>query len=386
MKDIKRKIEVFSFYDKTGIERHLEKMAGDGWLLERISALFWTYRKIEPKKIRFSISYYATIDDFEPEPTEEQQEFNEFCEHSGWKLAASSVQMQIFYNENEAPVPIETDPMLEIDNLHRYAKKTALRTYPLLLLIALLMGVTFIGSLIRDPIYYLASAVNLFTDVWFVVVFIYSLSEIVGYYLWRRRAKALAKQGEFLETRGHRWLVITVLVFMILSLALYLMSIGNTGLQMFMIAFVVNVIAVIFIVQAIKELLKRKKVKAGINKTVVAVISFVVSVALMSGTNALTIYSIKNDMFKDQFAELPFTIGELTGIDDSSYLKSKDDRDSILLGQIDSSQHPMNGNEGLSLGYTITEVKMPFMYDFCFEKLYDSRITKYSYEAGIRYE
>lgn len=386
MKDIKRRIEVFSFYDKTGIERHLEKMAAEGWLLEKISALCWTYRRIEPKKIRFSISYYATISDFEPEPTEEQQEFNEFCEHSGWKLAASSVQMQAFYNENEDPVPIETDPMLEIGNLHRYAKKTALRTYPLLLIIALLMGVTFIGSLIRDPIYYLASAINLFTGVWFVVVFIYSLSEIVGYYLWRRRAKALAEQGEFLETKGHRWLVITVLVFMILSLALYLMSIGNTGLQMFMIAFVVNVIAVIFIVQAIKELLKRKKVKAGINKTVVAVISFVVSVALMSGTNALTIYSIKNDMFKDQFAELPFTIGELTGIDDSGYLKSKDDRDSILFGQIDSSQHPMNGDEGLSLGYTITEVKMPFMYDFCFEKLYDSRITKYSYEAGIRYE
>lgn len=96
MKYIKRKIEVFSFYDKTGIERHLEKMAGDGWLLEKISALFWTYRKIEPKKIRFSISYYATIDDFEPEPTEEQQEFNEFCEHSGWKLAASSFKCKFF--------------------------------------------------------------------------------------------------------------------------------------------------------------------------------------------------------------------------------------------------------------------------------------------------
>jgi len=386
MKDIKRKIEVFSFYDKTGIERHLEKMAEDGWLLEKISALFWTYRRIEPKKIRFSISYYATINDFEPEPTEEQQEFNDFCEHSGWKLAASSVQMQVFYNENEDPVPIETDPLLEIDNLHRYARKTALRTYPILLFLSFLMGVTFIGSLFQDPVYYLASAINLFTGVWFVVAFIYSITEIGGYYIWRRRAKALAEQGEFLETKGHRWLVITVFLFMVLSLALYVLSIGNKGLQMFTITFVVNVIAVIFIVQAIKELLKRKKVKAGINRTVVAIISFVVSVALMSGTNALTIFTIKNDMLKDQFAELPFTIGELTGIDDSDYLKSKADRNSILLRQIDSSQHPMDNGEGISLGYTITEVKLPFMYDFCFEKLYDSRITKYSYEAGIRYE
>ena len=80
--------------------------------------------------------------------------------------------MQVFYNENEDPVPIETDPELELENLHRYAKKTALKTYPLLLLISLLMGVSFIGSIIRDPVYYLASAINLFTGVWFVVAFV----------------------------------------------------------------------------------------------------------------------------------------------------------------------------------------------------------------------
>ncbi len=41
MKDVKRRVEVFSFYDKTGIERHLEKMAADGWLVEKFSALYW---------------------------------------------------------------------------------------------------------------------------------------------------------------------------------------------------------------------------------------------------------------------------------------------------------------------------------------------------------
>ena len=131
MKDTLKKVEFFTFYDKTGIEKHLEQMAEEGWLLEKISAFRWTYRRIEPKKIHFSVSYYATITDFEPEPTEEQQAFNEFCEHSGWNLATQTVQMQVFYNENDDPVPIETDPGLELENLHRYAKKTALKTYPL---------------------------------------------------------------------------------------------------------------------------------------------------------------------------------------------------------------------------------------------------------------
>ena len=42
MKDTKRRIETFSFFDHTGIARHLAKMAGKGWLLEKISNLGWT--------------------------------------------------------------------------------------------------------------------------------------------------------------------------------------------------------------------------------------------------------------------------------------------------------------------------------------------------------
>ncbi|MBQ3490682.1 MAG: DUF2812 domain-containing protein, partial [Clostridia bacterium] len=49
MKDTKKKIEFFTFYDKTGIEKHLEQMASEGWLLEKMSAFRWTYRRIEPK-------------------------------------------------------------------------------------------------------------------------------------------------------------------------------------------------------------------------------------------------------------------------------------------------------------------------------------------------
>ena len=36
MKERKRRLELYAFYDHTGIERHLEEMAADGWLLERV--------------------------------------------------------------------------------------------------------------------------------------------------------------------------------------------------------------------------------------------------------------------------------------------------------------------------------------------------------------
>ncbi len=35
MKDRKRRFETFSFYDRTGIEAHLKKMAEKGWMISR---------------------------------------------------------------------------------------------------------------------------------------------------------------------------------------------------------------------------------------------------------------------------------------------------------------------------------------------------------------
>ena len=56
MRDTKRRIEAFSFYDHTGIEAHLEKMAAKGWLLERMTGVGWVYRRIEPGRVKFTVT------------------------------------------------------------------------------------------------------------------------------------------------------------------------------------------------------------------------------------------------------------------------------------------------------------------------------------------
>ena len=53
MKEYKRELPLFSFYDVTGMARHLERMAEKGWMLERISGWCWRYRRMEAKKAAF---------------------------------------------------------------------------------------------------------------------------------------------------------------------------------------------------------------------------------------------------------------------------------------------------------------------------------------------
>ena len=126
MRQTKRVITQFCFYDRTGIQKMLEKQAQKGWMLESIGQLGWKYRRIEPKNVRFAVTYYANASMFDPEPTVGEELYQEFVEYSGWHFVASNAQMQIFCTEEENPMPIETDPMVELQNIHRAVKKSFL--------------------------------------------------------------------------------------------------------------------------------------------------------------------------------------------------------------------------------------------------------------------
>ncbi len=77
----------------------------------------------------------------------------------------SSAQMQVFCTTDDKPIPIETDPALEVEMIHRSAKKGFLLSYYILLAVGVLNGALFISRLLGDPIGVLASPTNLFTGV-----------------------------------------------------------------------------------------------------------------------------------------------------------------------------------------------------------------------------
>ena len=137
MKDKKKRLEIISFYDHTGTEKHLEEMAAKGWLLEKISNGLWCYRRIKPQSLKFAVTFFPKASDFDPKPSESQQTFVDYCAESGWKLAGLSAQMQVFYNEDPNPVPIETDPYLQVENIHKAMKRNFLPANLVLLLCGL---------------------------------------------------------------------------------------------------------------------------------------------------------------------------------------------------------------------------------------------------------
>ena len=155
----------YSYYDRSGIARHLEEMAARGWMLDKLGSWSWRYRQTEPRALHFAVTYFPSASQFDPHPSEGQETLWDFCAAAGWELAASVAQIQIFYNEQEDPVPIETDPAVEFDTMNRSMKRGFLSSYWALLALSLLEIGINLRQLWKNPLDIL-SDVSRLTSCW----------------------------------------------------------------------------------------------------------------------------------------------------------------------------------------------------------------------------
>ena len=386
MKTTKRRFEFFTFYDHTGIARHLERMAQKGWLLQGIHGNLWSYRTIAPTKLAFTVTYYPDASAFDPEPSEGELCFRDFCAHTGWQLAASSAQLQIFYNDRTDPIPIETDPNLEIETIHRYAGKTILLPYSLLLFIGLLSTFFFVSRLLGDPIGLLASSTNLFTGYVWCLELLLCVTELGGYFRWRHRAKKAAVRGEFLDTRGHSLLQSVILIAALAGFVLWLLSVllTETILIKATVLFTYGwMVGLALLLWGILRLLKRWKVSKDFSRIIYIIATLLLTFCMVGvifwvgGSGYLPepeTYTYQGSELALYLDELPLTVEDLQPIssdDSDDYIRRRSASQSPLLARFDMEQRPrLDAEEDLPrLEYTITLVKVSSLYDLCRNQL-----------------
>ena len=163
MRNTKRELPLFSMYDHTGMERHLEEMAVQGWMLEKTTGFGWVYRRCEARRVRYAVTYFPKASAYEPGPSEDKQIFQDYCAQAGWELVSDAAQMQIFRTEAENSLPIETDAAIQVDNIHRAMKRSFLPSHFALMAVSLLWAGLLGWRLMTDPIGLLSSNSNLFT-------------------------------------------------------------------------------------------------------------------------------------------------------------------------------------------------------------------------------
>ena len=397
MKDVERRLERFTFYDHTGIEAHLEKMAAEGWMLEKIPYL-WHYRRCEPRNVKFCVTYYPRASVFDPGPTEGELDFHAYCERTGWKLAASNAQLQIFYNEDPDATPIETDPVMEVDTLHRTAKRTFLPTYFVLLAAVLFNLWLFVGEIVQRPIELLSSPLRLYTGVLWVLVLLLCAVTVGGYFRWRRRAIQAAERGEFIATPNHSKFQGVCLAVAVLAFAYWLFCYVWQGDRLTRIVFPLMigwVLVIFFGTRLVMNFLKKKKVSKNVNRVVtfggISVLSYAlmfgIIIALVSATSRGLLptqgdgdverYEYQGQVWYLYRDEIPLRIEDMMEVDYDDYITTFGGDDSLFLSRYEAEQSPRFDAEDFkdipTLDYEVVSVKMPFLYGWCRDAIYRER-------------
>ena len=384
-------LTLYSYYDRTGIAAHLAQMAEQGWLLDKMSPWYWRYRKIQPRKLTFAVTYFPKATPYTPTPAAGQETFWDLCAEAGWVLAAESAQVQVFYNEQEDAVPIETDPEVEFENIHRTMKKSTVGTYGALFALSLFELGFQLWRLRDDPIGILSSTVNLSAAVSFLPLLLLTAVELIRYFLWHRKAKEAVEAGlPVPDLRTSKKLSVLIILLSALEVVGMLMGSLQTSRVMLisLVFMLVFMILIIVLSNGARTAMRHLGVKAWINKAVSVGMVAVLFVAMMSGMTALIFKSDDIPFLRDPSITeryeyrgmtwsaygdtLPLTIQDLVETDYDRWSTRLTRESSPLLTHLEGTQRPrMDALEQPDLEYELVIVKAAPLYDLCKQQFVD---------------
>lgn len=376
----KRKYEFirYSFYDLTGMQKHLEAMAAKGWFLDRITSWTWRYHRETPRKLHYCVSYYLKASMYDPEPSEEQQAFQELCDHAGWNLVAQNGKMLVLCNERENPVPVHTDPSDEIEAIEEVSF-SEFGHYALYIFLALAnFGLTWM-RLQDNASDVLSDGINLAGTAILCIGALFFLLDMIPYFWWLYRARKAAELDKFIPTSsGFHRLYIPLLVIITCLLVFAITTSPGGVKKMDTIISLVRLLAVIYLVNMVTQFLKRRKVSAENNE----VISIVVMVVLVF----VTVFPVNYILYGREHPEknLPedmvITAEELTGVEDPRYKELIDKDGSVLVTREIGRQMAPEDSGLKELDYHIVDVHFDRLLEMCMKDY----LHKYDYAGWAR--
>ena len=374
---IKREITIFSILEFRDIEKHLEKRAAEGWMLKKVGTFLWNYEETTPQKVHFSIVFFPKTTALEPEPSDNLLMMREYCEKTGWKLVAENGQMQIFCNEEEKPLPIETEACIQVENIHQTAKKNLTFVHWILLINAFMQLGLQAMQFIFDPLNWLGLGYHFYLGLVWIALGIGSATELIQYYTWYHKAKRIAAEEEELYLpKSHTIFRGIYLGIAFVSLILSILSIAEFTSSKYGVLVIVYAIMAIGVPLCVSRLLKERKVSAKKNRIAIVILAVIVSVGMTAYTFVSIIKDFDNFFQKEKAVSLQ--ISDFIEVEDEDFRESFRMSNSPFISYVEGYQAAKweeGAEEIMMIDYTILVIKAPFCYDFCKNEL----LKEYSY-------
>ena len=359
----------FSFYDRVGMERYLERMAKKGWMLEHLGNYAWTFISCTPKQVHFTVTYYSKGSAFDSGITEGQQMLEEFCIHGGWKLMDSKAEIMVFASEEENPIPIHTESATELDQLEKSSTKYIFG-WGVMLFIILVQLLMNIQNLRSNPIPFLSSTILLVCGIALPLLGIAIVLDLLIWFYWRKKARMAVEQEEPLPpVRGCAFLEKIILILFMVGIVWGLLEETRPGVWF---NFLIVLFATVFLhlaVNSVNLFMKKRKASKGKNMAATMIVDVVMAVFLTVILFWAVIQDSSNEMVPTD-DKLILTAEELSGVPQPGSTWESQYQESFLISHIqgwDVGDADIPKEDRASLSYEIVDTDTRFVYDRIFQ-------------------
>jgi len=371
---VKYVLSQFIFCDKEAVEDRLEKLAREGWRLEKLGSYLWKLRAAESEARKFSVVWFPDGSDFDPAPTQGEESLEELCRRDGWELEYRWGQMQVFSNARPDATPIETDPAVQVDTVRRAMRKSFLPTRWLLLALCVYWIAAQGWQIWKNPAKNLAGISAAMLPAFFLLL-LEGVWELGAYFGWLRRAEKAARRGEFCSLHVNSavsWVFVGAAAVWMLG------AVCRSGTPMpALLLWAAGYLLTFSAANGVKAFLKKRGASRRINLIVSAASVIVLCLVFLSGTVYLILhfdlgmrqpagtwtdhgYTMK--LFDDP---LPLRVEDLTEVPETVWSAEARAEESLFVKRTEYQQWPVpDGRRVPDLEYTVTQVKLPFLYGF----------------------
>ena len=376
----------FRAMDADAVVQYLERKAARGWRLEEAGNFFWRFRRAQPARLTYAVTYFPDASLYGGIRSPEQQELADYCAAAGWAYVTQWLRMQIYCTDQPDPVPLDTDEAQKLETVRAVFRKDRRRNLFLLaiyLLECILMGYNFS----QNPLGYLSSPMALlYVTIWPGLVLLTAKS-LLSWGIWLRRSRRSVERGGpcisslFRLSRAVDIIVLLAILFLLVQAtwhafqcdqeSTFLMAFGFAGVLLVVFGGIIwwmrrdgngekeirTTLMVVAVVLAVGYIIA----------VVVAVQSRPIEPAWYYETDEIR-YGIYDDPIPITLADLGVDTGDLP-YSTFSHGNSCSPLVTKINGQQECPPEEEFPGEQPHLAYTIVHVSFPPVYDLCREDL-----------------
>lgn len=284
MSIIDTKITFFNFlpYECGAAEEYLENMALKGWLLQSAMGAYLKFKRIEPKKIKYSVDILQDVSVFDHNDSDDALEYREYCQAAGWNFVCEIGKIQIFFSENEEKtIPIRTDESEKF----KLVLKSSFPSLGIQMLLTLIFALNIHLQLFKGITgQALASNLGLFTSIAMFSVIVTNIIGFISFLIWVIKAKGQLRKNEFMPYNKYKQIktknvlrigYAVILLILMLKLTIF----DNPTNSEFMLLVLVMLSVTILFMAFIRRHINKKRYSKPISMSI-SIGGFVISIYL----------------------------------------------------------------------------------------------------------